>query len=43
MRGAGIHEATPTGEQQWNRPNRPRAINPIFDEPKLRWTEELAL
>lgn len=43
MRGAGIHEhAAEVGEQQWDRPSRPRDERAVYDEAKLRWTEDIA-
>lgn len=43
MRGVGIHEAASEVDgQQWSRPSRPRGEKEIYDEPKLRWSEDLA-
>lgn len=42
MRGVGLHEATAEVDgQQWDRTNRPRIERSVYDEDKLRWTEEL--
>lgn len=44
MRGAGMKEpAADVAIQQWNRKNRPRAERQIYEEPKVRWTEQLPL
>lgn len=42
MRGAGV--AAPVhkvAREQWDRANRPRAQREIYEEPKVRWSEEL--
>ena len=42
MRGAGLKEpAAFIAGAQWDRAARKRDRRPIYDEPKLRWTEEL--
>lgn len=46
MRGAGLGEAVAeTGDpgRQWDRPSRPRKRRAIYEERKLRWTEQLKL
>lgn len=44
MRGAGLTgPVAKVAEQQWTRPSRKRAVNAIYEEPKVRWTEELPL
>lgn len=42
LRGAGIHEAAAEVDpQQWTRPSREREERAIYDQPKLRWDDEL--
>lgn len=42
LRGAGIHEASKeVPPQQWTRPSREREQRAIYDQPKLRWDEDL--
>jgi hypothetical protein len=42
MKGAGVREPTAIVDgAQWDREARRRDRRPIYDEPKLRWTEEL--
>lgn len=42
MRGAGLAEpVAAVKKQQWNRKSRPRAERDIYEEPKVRWTENL--
>lgn len=44
MRGAGMKEpAAEVAQQQWTRPSRKRDERQIYEEPKVRWTEELPL
>lgn len=44
MRGAGMKQpAAEVQRQQWTRPSRKRAERDIYEEPKVRWTEELPL
>jgi hypothetical protein len=44
MRGAGMKEpAADVQQQQWSRPSRKRAERAIYEEPKVRWTEQLEL
>lgn len=44
MRGAGMKAPTAeVAQQQWTRPSRKRAERQIYEEPKVRWTEELPL
>jgi hypothetical protein len=42
MRGAGMKEpAAEVQKQQWDRPSRARAERAIYEEPKVRWTDEM--
>jgi hypothetical protein len=42
LRGAGLKEPSAKVKgAQWHRRRRPRAVKPIHDQPKFRWTEEL--
>lgn len=44
MRGAGMKQpAAEVAQQQWTRPSRKRVERQIYEEPKVRWTEELPL
>ena len=44
LRGAGIHEpAAEVQLQQWTRPSRQREVRDIYEQPKVRWTEQLPL
>lgn len=45
MRGAGLTETSETGVpgKQWDVPSRPRKRRTIYEEQKIRWTEQLKL
>ncbi len=44
MRGAGLGQpVAEVAQQQWTRPSRKRNEREIYEEPKVRWTEQLLL
>ncbi len=44
MHGAGLREpSAEVAQQQWTRPSRKRNEREIYEEPKVRWTEQLPL
>jgi hypothetical protein len=44
MRGAGLKDpVAEVAQQQWDRKNRKRELRQIYEEPKVRWSEELEI